>query len=66
MHLTFSPFLPVCSTCSLAAAVMYGTASMAMVFVNKAVVMQYAHSMTLLTLQVLLSITDKHCFLTFD
>jgi hypothetical protein len=31
---------------------------MAMVFVNKAVLMQYVHSMTLLTLQVLLNITD--------
>ncbi|RYR44391.1 hypothetical protein Ahy_A08g040723 isoform C [Arachis hypogaea] len=36
----------------LFAAVSYGIASMAMVFINKAVLMQYAHSMTLLTLQV--------------
>ncbi|KAL6606042.1 hypothetical protein ACP70R_041695 [Stipagrostis hirtigluma subsp. patula] len=36
---------------SLAAAFSYGIASMAMVFVNKAVIMQYVHSMTLLTLQ---------------
>lgn len=37
---------------SLVAAVSYGIASMAMVFLNKAVLMQYSHSMTLLTLQV--------------
>ncbi|KAK9273350.1 hypothetical protein L1049_018159 [Liquidambar formosana] len=42
-----SPFL------SLFAAFSYGIASMAMVFINKAVLMQYAHSMTLLTLQQL-------------
>ncbi|CAD6337387.1 unnamed protein product [Miscanthus lutarioriparius] len=39
------------SILSLAAAFSYGVASMAMVFVNKAVLMQYVHSMTLLTLQ---------------
>ncbi|KAG7020331.1 UDP-galactose/UDP-glucose transporter 7 [Cucurbita argyrosperma subsp. argyrosperma] len=39
--------------CSLSAAVSYGIASMAMVFLNKAVLMQYSHSMTLLTLQQL-------------
>jgi solute carrier family 35 protein len=38
---------------SLSAAFSYGIASMAMVFINKAVVMQYAHSLTLLTLQQL-------------
>ncbi|XP_027942209.1 UDP-galactose/UDP-glucose transporter 7 [Vigna unguiculata] len=38
---------------SLFAAVAYGFASMAMVFINKAVLMQYAYSMTLLTLQQL-------------
>lgn len=38
---------------SLIAAFSYGIASMAMVFINKAVIMQYAHSMTLLTLQQL-------------
>ncbi|KAK7311825.1 hypothetical protein RJT34_10202 [Clitoria ternatea] len=38
---------------SLFAAVSYGISSMAMVFINKAVLMQYAHSMTLLTLQQL-------------
>ncbi|XP_023538163.1 UDP-galactose/UDP-glucose transporter 7 [Cucurbita pepo subsp. pepo] len=38
---------------SLSAAVSYGIASMAMVFLNKAVLMQYSHSMTLLTLQQL-------------
>ncbi|KAF9681354.1 hypothetical protein SADUNF_Sadunf06G0217200 [Salix dunnii] len=38
---------------SLVAAVSYGTASMAMVFINKAILMQYGHSMTLLTLQQL-------------
>lgn len=38
---------------SLFAAFLYGIASMAMVFINKAVVMQYAHSMTLLTVQQL-------------
>ncbi|KEH35962.1 GDP-mannose transporter GONST3 [Medicago truncatula] len=40
---------------SLIAAVSYGIASMAMVFINKAVLMQYAHSMTLLTLQQLVT-----------
>lgn len=39
-------------SCSLFAAFSYGIASMAMVFINKAVLMQYADSMTLLTLQV--------------
>ncbi|OMO90598.1 hypothetical protein COLO4_19013 [Corchorus olitorius] len=34
-------------------AVSYGIASMAMVFINKAILMQYAHSMTLLTVQQL-------------
>ncbi|KAI4998558.1 hypothetical protein ZWY2020_053900 [Hordeum vulgare] len=48
--LTISLF--ICS-CSLSSAFSYGVASMAMVFVNKAVVMQYVHSMTLLTLQQL-------------
>ncbi|KAK7283029.1 hypothetical protein RIF29_12233 [Crotalaria pallida] len=38
---------------SLFAAVSYGISSMAMVFINKAVLMQYSHSMTLLTLQQL-------------
>uniref|UniRef100_A0A7N2REQ9 Sugar phosphate transporter domain-containing protein n=1 Tax=Quercus lobata TaxID=97700 RepID=A0A7N2REQ9_QUELO len=42
-----TPFL------SLSAAISYGIASMAMVFINKAILMQYAHSMTLLTLQQL-------------
>ncbi|CAI0438659.1 unnamed protein product [Linum tenue] len=36
---------------SLFAALSYGIASMAMVFINKAIVMQYSHSMTLLTFQ---------------
>ncbi|KAF3669255.1 putative UDP-sugar transporter-like isoform 2 [Capsicum annuum] len=36
---------------SLFSAFSYGVASMAMVFINKAVIMQYAHSMTLLTVQ---------------
>ncbi|XAR71461.1 hypothetical protein NMG60_11028730 [Bertholletia excelsa] len=38
---------------ALFAAVSYGIASMAMVFINKAILMQYANSMTLLTLQQL-------------
>uniref|UniRef100_A0A2P2JRA0 Uncharacterized protein MANES_03G005300 n=1 Tax=Rhizophora mucronata TaxID=61149 RepID=A0A2P2JRA0_RHIMU len=38
---------------SLFAAVSYGVASMAMVFINKAILMRYAHSMTLLALQQL-------------
>lgn len=38
--------------CSLISALSYGVASMAMVFINKAVLMQYSDSMTLLTLQV--------------
>uniref|UniRef100_A0A1D1Z5E7 Putative UDP-sugar transporter DDB_G0278631 n=1 Tax=Anthurium amnicola TaxID=1678845 RepID=A0A1D1Z5E7_9ARAE len=42
-----SPFL------SFFAALSYGIASMAMVFINKAILMQYAYSMTLLTLQQL-------------
>ncbi|CAN6460179.1 unnamed protein product [Victoria cruziana] len=41
------------SSTSMAAALSYGIASMAMVFINKAVLMQYVHSMTLLTLQQL-------------
>ncbi|CAH9146503.1 unnamed protein product [Cuscuta epithymum] len=40
---------------SLLVAVSYGIASMAMVFINKAVLMQYSQSMTLLTLQQLAS-----------
>ncbi|KAK4389024.1 UDP-galactose/UDP-glucose transporter 7 [Sesamum angolense] len=40
---------------SLFAALSYGVASMAMVFINKAVLMQYAQSMTLLTLQQLVT-----------
>ncbi|KAG5031047.1 hypothetical protein AAZX31_06G074800 [Glycine max] len=40
---------------SLFAAVSYGFTSMAMVFINKAVLMQYAYSMTLLTLQQLVT-----------
>ncbi|WCJ30491.1 UDP-N-acetylglucosamine (UAA) transporter family [Euphorbia peplus] len=39
------------SLLSLVAAVSYGIASMAMVFINKAILMEYSHSMTLLTLQ---------------
>lgn len=41
------------SVVSLLSALSYGVASMAMVFINKAILMQYAHSMTLLTLQQL-------------
>ncbi|KAJ4958026.1 hypothetical protein NE237_025137 [Protea cynaroides] len=40
---------------SLLVALSYGVASMAMVFINKAVLMQYAYSMTLLTLQQLVT-----------
>ncbi|XP_031372572.1 UDP-galactose/UDP-glucose transporter 7 [Punica granatum] len=40
---------------SLFAAFSYGIASMAMVFINKAVLMQYSHSMTLLTVQQLVT-----------
>ncbi|KAH9760149.1 UDP-galactose/UDP-glucose transporter 7 [Citrus sinensis] len=43
----------ISSTVGLFAALSYGVSSMAMVFINKAVIMQYAHSMTLLTLQQL-------------
>ncbi|XP_072996031.1 UDP-galactose/UDP-glucose transporter 7 isoform X1 [Typha latifolia] len=50
-----SPFL------SLFAAFSYGVASMAMVFINKAVLMQYAYSMTLLTLQQLATALLIHC-----
>ncbi|KAF7830176.1 UDP-galactose/UDP-glucose transporter 7 [Senna tora] len=49
-----TPFL------SLFAAVSYGIASMAMVFINKAILMQYAHSMTLLTLQQLATVVLIH------
>lgn len=42
--------------CSLFSALSYGIASMAMVFINKGILMQYSHSMTLLTLQVLIFI----------
>ncbi|PON76433.1 Sugar phosphate transporter domain containing protein [Parasponia andersonii] len=38
---------------SLFAALSYGVASMAMVFINKAILMQYSYSMTLLTVQQL-------------
>ncbi|XP_062120185.1 UDP-galactose/UDP-glucose transporter 7 [Humulus lupulus] len=38
---------------SLFAALSYGIASMAMVFINKAILMQYSYSMTLLTVQQL-------------
>ncbi|KAH6774298.1 UDP-N-acetylglucosamine transporter family [Perilla frutescens var. frutescens] len=41
--------------CSLIAALSYGLSSMAMVFINKAVLMQYSDSMTLLTLQQLVT-----------
>ncbi|GLT85179.1 hypothetical protein SLE2022_033750 [Rubroshorea leprosula] len=41
------------SSLSLFAALSYGVASMAMVFINKAILMQYAYSMTLLTVQQL-------------
>lgn len=41
--------------CSLFAALSYGIASMAMVFINKAILMDYSYSMTLLTFQVLIS-----------
>ncbi|KAL8160972.1 hypothetical protein V2J09_012461 [Rumex salicifolius] len=44
---------PLICNCSLIAAVSYGVASMAMVFINKAIVMQYVYSMTLLTFQQL-------------
>lgn len=40
---------------SLSAALSYGIASMAMVFINKAILMEYANSMTLLTLQQLVT-----------
>lgn len=43
--------------CSLFAALSYGATSMAMVFINKAVLMEYSHSMTLLTMQVSHSIS---------
>ncbi|CAL5350395.1 UDP-galactose/UDP-glucose transporter 7 isoform X1 [Camellia sinensis] len=46
---------------SLFAALSYGIASMAMVFINKAVLMQYASSMTLLTLQQLATTMLIYC-----
>ncbi|THG09112.1 hypothetical protein TEA_014892 [Camellia sinensis var. sinensis] len=45
----------------LFAALSYGIASMAMVFINKAVLMQYASSMTLLTLQQLATTMLIYC-----
>ncbi|KAF5743384.1 putative UDP-sugar transporter [Tripterygium wilfordii] len=45
---------------SFFAALSYGIASMAMVFINKAILMQYAHSMTLLTLQQLATVLLIH------
>ncbi|KAF5726294.1 putative UDP-sugar transporter [Tripterygium wilfordii] len=45
---------------SLFAALSYGIASMAMVFINKAILMQYGHSMTLLTLQQLATVLLIH------
>lgn len=50
-------FCCVVFECSLFAALSYGAASMAMVFINKAVLMEYSHSMTLLTMQVSHSIS---------
>ncbi|KAF1865236.1 hypothetical protein Lal_00004610 [Lupinus albus] len=44
----------------LFAAVSYGISSMAMVFINKAVLMQYSNSMTLLTLQQLVTAVLIH------
>lgn len=57
----------LCACSSLFAAVSYGVASMAMVFINKAVLMQYAHSMTLLFLQVLVInfLFFQFCLLNF-
>ncbi|XP_074570007.1 UDP-galactose/UDP-glucose transporter 7-like [Curcuma longa] len=46
---------PVTPFLSLFAAFSYGIASMAMVFINKAVLMQYGYSMSLLTLQQLVT-----------
>lgn len=51
---------------SLFAALSYGIASMAMVFINKAVLMQYSDSMTLLTLQVLILLPKVCDFVLFD
>ncbi|CAM0913181.1 unnamed protein product [Alopecurus aequalis] len=48
------------SILSLSSAFSYGVASMAMVFVNKAVIMQYVHSLTLLTLQQLATAVFIH------
>ncbi|XP_050219791.1 UDP-galactose/UDP-glucose transporter 7 [Mercurialis annua] len=48
------------SSLSLFAALSYGVASMAMVFINKAILMQYSHSMTLLTLQQLATVLLIH------
>ncbi|XP_074280405.1 UDP-galactose/UDP-glucose transporter 7 isoform X2 [Silene latifolia] len=46
---------------SLIAALSYGVASMAMVFINKAILMQYSQSMTLLTVQQLATALLIHC-----
>ncbi|XP_057511153.1 UDP-galactose/UDP-glucose transporter 7 [Actinidia eriantha] len=55
MDKDMSPYL------SLSSALSYGVASMAMVFINKAILMKYAHSMTLLTLQQLVTALLIHC-----
>uniref|UniRef100_M4D180 Sugar phosphate transporter domain-containing protein n=1 Tax=Brassica campestris TaxID=3711 RepID=M4D180_BRACM len=55
------PEMEPTSSISLIAAVSYGIASMAMVFINKAVIMQYPHSMTVLTLQQLATSLLIHC-----
>ncbi|CAF1711854.1 hypothetical protein Bca4012_007852 [Brassica carinata] len=55
------PEMEPTSSISLIAAVSYGIVSMAMVFINKAVIMQYPHSMTVLTLQQLATSLFIHC-----
>lgn len=56
-----------CTWYSLVASFAYGFASLAMVFLNKAVLLQYTHSMTLLALQVPLFSSPLFCtYRTWD
>eukprot|EP00271_Cylindrocystis_brebissonii_P005046 TRINITY_DN16997_c0_g1_i1.p1 TRINITY_DN16997_c0_g1~~TRINITY_DN16997_c0_g1_i1.p1 ORF type:complete len:393 (+),score=71.88 TRINITY_DN16997_c0_g1_i1:881-2059(+) len=50
------PALSPSQLLSFLAALAYGSASLAMVFLNKALLIQYRHSMTVLTLQMLASV----------
>ena len=51
----------LCCCASLLAAISYGAASLAMVFLNKGVLMVFKYSLTLLTLQVSVLARQLHC-----